>query len=149
MEPNLHTGQFLIVSRLAYRLGEPQRGDIIVFHYPDNPSEDYVKRIIGTPGDTITVENGMVYINGSLLDEPYAILEGTIPYQGRWVVPDDSYFVLGQSGPKTAIGGCWARICYREAWFVLATQILGHPITSWHPQMRLMSGRWRRISLFR
>jgi signal peptidase I len=84
MEPNLHTGQFLIVSRLSYmevgdrfQLGEPQHGDIIVFDYPGNPTDDYVKRVIGVPGDTVSIDDrGIVYINGTPIEEPYTAQSG-------------------------------------------------------------------------
>lgn len=108
MEPNLHTGQFLIVSRLHYMqigesisFGDPQRGDIVVFDFPGNPSDDYVKRVIGLPGESVTIdEAGQVFINGQLIDEPYLAPEQTQPYRGRvgtWTVPMDSYFVLGDN----------------------------------------------------
>src|SRR5690606_3273273 len=108
MESNLHTGQFLIVSRLHYMqigesisLGDPQRGDIVVFDFPGNPSDDYVKRVIGLPGETVTIdEAGQVFINGQPIEEPYLAPEQTQPYRGRvgtWTVPMDSYFVLGDN----------------------------------------------------
>jgi signal peptidase I len=115
MEPNLHTGQFLIVSRLAYKFGTPQRGDIIVFDFPGNPSDDYVKRIIGLPGDTVTIENGHVLINGNQLEEPY--LPGdtmTMPSQGRWVVPGDSYFVMGDNRAHSSDSRSWGMLQYEK-----------------------------------
>ena len=66
MEPTLHTGEFVIVNKLAYRFGEPRRGEIIVFHFPRDPEQEYIKRVIGLPGDSIQVRDGIVYIN----DEP-------------------------------------------------------------------------------
>src|SRR5690606_22509778 len=91
MEPNLHTGQFLIVSRLHYMqigesisLGDPQRGYIVVFDFPGTPSDDYVKRVIGLPGETVTIdEAGQVFINGKPIEEPYLATEQTQPYRGR------------------------------------------------------------------
>lgn len=71
MEPTFYDGQYLIVSRIDYLIGDPQRGDVIVFHYPNNTSEDYIKRVIGVPGDTIEIRDTLVYVNGDLLDEPY------------------------------------------------------------------------------
>jgi signal peptidase I len=99
MEPTLHTGQFLIVNRLIYRLGFPQRGDIIVFHYPGDPTDDYVKRIIGLPGDHLLIEGGKLYINDVLLDEPYLPENMRTFPRSRYsnVVPEDSYFVLGDN----------------------------------------------------
>ena len=63
MQPTLHEGEFVLVNKLAYRLGDFQRGDVIVFHYPRNPSEDYIKRVIGLPGDRIQMREGLLYIN--------------------------------------------------------------------------------------
>lgn len=99
MEPNLHTGQFLIVSRLAYMVGDPAHGDIVVFHYPRDPKESYVKRVIGVPGDDIIIEGRQVYVNGVLLDEPY-LSETALSYsRGHYAatIPEGSYFVLGDN----------------------------------------------------
>lgn len=111
MEPNLHSGQFLIVSRLSYEFGEPQRGDVIVFDYPNNPSDDYVKRIIGLPGDSVRIENGVVYVNDVVLDEPY--LTHSIPqfYEGQWQrVPDEQYFVLGDNRRASSDSRNWGML---------------------------------------
>jgi signal peptidase I len=110
MEPNLHTGQFLIVSRLAYRFGTPQRGDIIVFDYPGNPSDDYVKRIIGLPGDIVVIQNNQVTINGNLLDEQYLPPEDLTTGQGRWVVPDGNYFVMGDNRAHSSDSRAWGML---------------------------------------
>jgi signal peptidase I len=67
MEPTFHSDQFLIVSRVHYLFGDPQRGDIVVFHAPGNPDEDYIKRLIGLPGETIEFSGQDVYINGQRL----------------------------------------------------------------------------------
>jgi signal peptidase I len=63
MEPNLHEGQRIIISKTAYWCGEPQRGDIIVFPNPNNPNEEYIKRIIGMPGEILEIKDGIVYIH--------------------------------------------------------------------------------------
>jgi signal peptidase I len=72
MEPNLHNGERIFVNKLVY-YGLPtlQRGDIVVFWFPDNPSKSYIKRVIGLPGETVVLCNGKIYINGTPLDEPY------------------------------------------------------------------------------
>jgi signal peptidase I len=110
MEPTLHTGQFLIVSRLAYRLGSPQRGDVIVFHFPGNPNEDYVKRIIGLPGETVTIQDGRVFINGVPLQETYISPGTLIAYQGSWTVPEGSYFVLGDNRAHSSDSRTWGML---------------------------------------
>ncbi len=71
MEPTLHSGEFMIVNRLAYKLGSPQIGDVVVFHFPGNPEQEYIKRVIGLPGDRVVIANGQVSVNGQVLDEPY------------------------------------------------------------------------------
>ncbi|HEC22499.1 MAG TPA: signal peptidase I [Chloroflexi bacterium] len=109
MEPTLHTGQYLIVNRLAYRFGTPQRGDVIVFDFPGNTNDDYVKRIIGLPGETVTIENGHVYIDGVELDEPYTS-SGTPNYQGTWYVPPGSYFVMGDNRPHSSDSRSWGML---------------------------------------
>lgn len=131
MEPNFSTGQFLIVDKLTYRFfSEPQRGDIIVFDYPGNTSDDYVKRIVGLPGETIRIENGLVYVDGVLISEPYldvitpGFYEETIPPNSYWVMGDNrtsssdsrSWGVLEQS---FIIGRAWVTYWPPEQWGVI------------------------------
>jgi len=121
MEPTLHNGQYLVVSKLSYRFSEPQRGDIVVFVSPNGAGEDYIKRIVGLPGERVEIREGAVWINGYRLDEPY--LNSGIPYTGAWSLGPDEYFVLGDNranssdshawGPlprKNIIGKAW--LCY-------------------------------------
>jgi signal peptidase I len=98
MLPNFTTDQFIIVSRLSYVMSDPQRGDVVVFHYPMDPDRDFIKRVIGLPGETVTILEGRVYINGKLLDEPYIedFCRGK-SCDGEWVIPPDNYFVLGDN----------------------------------------------------
>lgn len=98
MLPNFDTDQFIIVSRLSYILGEPRRGDVVVFHYPLQSDRDFIKRVIGLPGETVTILEGRVYINGKLLDEPYIenFCRGK-SCDGEWVVGPDQVFVLGDN----------------------------------------------------
>src|SRR4051812_43490451 len=63
MEPNFHDQQYIIIDKLSYRLREPRRGEVIVFHPPNDPAQNYIKRIIGLPGETIRIDNGSVFIN--------------------------------------------------------------------------------------
>jgi len=132
MEPNLHTGQYLIVNRLAYMqvgnlitLGSPQHGDIVVFDFPRNPTDDYVKRIIGLPGDHIVINDaGQVFVNGELLDEPYLSSMAGVPYHARtgtWDVPEGSYFVLGDNRNSSSDSRSWSflerKYIVGKAWF--------------------------------
>jgi signal peptidase I len=96
MEPSLHEGQRLLVSKVSYYAGEPQRGDVIVFRPLGNSEEDYVKRVIGLPGDTVEVNKSVVYVNGVALDEPYINQSPSYTVDNK-TVPPDTYFVLGDN----------------------------------------------------
>ena len=95
MRPTLEHGEFVLVSKLSYLFGEYQRGDIIVFHFPLDPEEELVKRVIGLPGDRVLVQNSQVFVNGILLNEDY-IAQAPL-YSGEWVVMDGQLFVLGDN----------------------------------------------------
>lgn len=97
MLPTLEHGQRLLVDRLTYRFQPPQRGDVVVFRYPANPREHFIKRIIGVPGDEVRIASGTVYLNGVALQESY--LNGRmLPRSfGPIVVTEDTYFVLGDN----------------------------------------------------
>jgi len=111
MEPNLHQDQYLLVNKLEYRLHPPARGDIIVFHYPNNPADDYVKRVIGLPGETVEIKDGQVFINGVPLEEPY--LRGSTPSNYSGVVPAGSVFVLGDNRGNSSDSRMWGALPYR------------------------------------
>lgn len=101
MEPNFAEGQYLVISRLHYLLGDPQRGDIVVFNSPEADPGDpsLIKRVIGLPGETVSIENTLVYIDGALLEEPY-INEPCNTYRcpdRTWHLDDDSYFLMGDN----------------------------------------------------
>lgn len=105
MEPTLQEGQFILVNKMAYRLGDFQRGDVVIFHYPRSPEEDYIKRVIGLPGDTVKVENGQVQVNGQVLDEPYIASPPT--YNSTWAVPEGQIFVLGDNRNRSSDSHSW------------------------------------------
>jgi signal peptidase I len=102
MEPSFFTGQRIIVSRVSYLLGQPERGDIIVFESPDDPLADppLIKRLIGVPGDTVEVRDTLVYVNGTALDEPYFVngpcTASNCP-NNTWQLGPDQYFVMGDN----------------------------------------------------
>lgn len=95
MLPTLENGEFVLVSKLSYTLGEFKRGDIIVFHFPPNPKEELIKRVIGLPGDRISARHGQVYVNDIPLNEPY--IADAPYYSGDWVVTEGHLFVLGDN----------------------------------------------------
>jgi signal peptidase I len=108
MEPTLHTGEFVIVNKLAYRLGDPTISDVIVFHYPRDPEQEYIKRVIGLPGDHVRIQDGQVYVNDQSIEEPYI---STPPaYQSDWVVPEDSLFVLGDNRNNSSDSHTWGPV---------------------------------------
>ena len=100
MEPGLHNQELVLVDKWSYRFNRPGRGDVIVFVAPPNPSQDYIKRIIGLPGDVVTIKDTQVFVNGKPLDEPYIDphLQGN-PYAPttNLLIPDGAYFVLGDN----------------------------------------------------
>lgn len=105
MQPTLHEGEFILVNKLAYRLGDFHRGDIVVFHYPRDPAEDYIKRVIGLPGDTVVIENGQVMVNGQILDEPY--IKAPPQYANTWQIPEGQVFVLGDNRNQSSDSHSW------------------------------------------
>lgn len=106
MEPNLHNRQFLIISKLAYRFDEPKRGDIVVFRFPRDPSRDFIKRIVGLPGETVEIRRGQVFIDGQPLAEPYN------PRLGSYDAPPvtlgrDEVYVLGDNRNNSSDSHTW------------------------------------------
>ena len=99
MEATLQTGQLLLVSRLHYWIGEPERGDLVVFHLANYPEREFIKRIIGLPGETVELRDGQVYINGRLWNEPYLseACEPTRCPDSIWQVGEDKFFVMGDN----------------------------------------------------
>ena len=95
MNPTLQNGEYILVNKLAYKTGKPQRGDIVVFMFPMNLEEDLIKRVIGLPGESVIVKDGVVSINGTPLKEPY--INAAPFYNGEWQVPEGQLFVLGDN----------------------------------------------------
>ena len=106
MEPTLHEGQYLIVNRLSYFLAEPERGDIIVLHFPNDRSRDFIKRIVGLPGDTVSINNGEVRVNNQLIDEPY--IKDPSPNNQTWTVTEDHFFVMGDNRRNSSDSRSWS-----------------------------------------
>jgi signal peptidase I len=95
MNPTLQDGEYILVNRLAYKIGNPVRGDIVVFSFPMDLKQDLIKRVIGLPGESISVQDGRVMINGVPLEEPY--IAAPPIYNDTWVVPEGQLFVLGDN----------------------------------------------------
>jgi signal peptidase I len=159
MEPTLQTGEYLLINKAAYFhvdaaspiaqflptirngstryvFGGPERGDVAVFQAPTQPDKDFIKRVIGLPGDMVQVKSGQVFVNGQALNEPYLEFTATYnyPISGQPIrVPDDSYFVLGDNRPNSSdshlgwfvpvgnlIGKAWVAYWPPEHWGVMA-----------------------------
>lgn len=113
MVPNFLDQQFVLVNKLVYLFGEPQRGDVIVFNNPDGSRSDLIKRVIGVPGDTVEVRAGQVYINGLVTQEPYTL----IPFNydaGPVLIGTDKLFVLGDNRPASADSHTWGVLSQSE-----------------------------------
>ncbi|MBL8754777.1 MAG: signal peptidase I [Planctomycetes bacterium] len=97
MEPCLHDGDRLVVDRVSYSLGEVGRGDVVVLRYPKDPSVDFVKRVVGLPGDRVAMHGGMLTVNGSLADDYGCIVDAQELAEQE--VPPGHVFVLGDNRP--------------------------------------------------
>ncbi|HPX65312.1 MAG TPA: signal peptidase I, partial [Anaerolineaceae bacterium] len=95
MQPTLKQGYLIVVSKMAYKFGSPKRGDIIVFHHAGVEDQDYIKRVIGLPGDVVEISGGVVSINGTPLTEPY--IKEMPRYTLTETVPEGKLFVLGDN----------------------------------------------------
>lgn len=129
MERTIMTGDKLIALRTSYWFNDPERGDIVVFHYPDNEEELYIKRIIGKEGDKIEGKKGVVYRNGEPLDEPY-INEPAEDNFGPFEVPKDSYFMLGDNRNYSLDSRYW------ENTYVKKDKIIGKAFFRYYPKFK-------------
>lgn len=128
MEPNFHDGEYLLTDKLSYRFKEPARGDVIVFKPPVSQEDEYIKRIIALPGETISIKNGKFYINGKMLIENY--IPSSIYTKGKTFLPNDkeitvpqgSYFVAGDNRESSSDSRYWGFITKGDisgkAWFI-------------------------------
>jgi len=131
MYPNFHDGEYILTDKVSYRFGLPKRGDVVVFKAPKNEEVDYIKRIIGLPGDTVRVQDGKVYINDKLTIESYLpsdfpTFPGTFSAEGaNETVPDGSYFVLGDNRNHSSDSREWG--------FVTKAEIVGKAFFRYWP----------------
>jgi signal peptidase I len=97
MKPTLEEGDRILINRLAYRLGDPSRGDIVVLNSPINPEEDLVKRIVAVAGDRVAVTDGRLYVNDVPQEEPYLLEQDMRGEMAEITVPDGHVFVMGDN----------------------------------------------------
>ncbi|MDO8424362.1 MAG: signal peptidase I [bacterium] len=116
MEPNFENGDYLIIDELSYRFNDPQRGEVVVFKYPNNPSQRYIKRIIGLPGETVEVKDGKVTIlsndgKRSLLDESSYFPDTVFtPGNVQLALGVDQFFVLGDNRVASSDSRSWGAL---------------------------------------
>ena len=116
MMPNFPDGEYLLTEKVTYYLRNPERGDVVVFTPPVSDTDEFIKRVIGLPGEQIMLKDGHVYINGNLLQEPY--LRDTVVTQGgtflsdniEYTVPAGRYFLLGDNRPNSSDSRYWGPV---------------------------------------
>lgn len=129
MTNTIKIGDKVIASRLAYLFDTPQRGDIIVFRYPDDESRLFVKRLIGMPGDTVEAKDGDLYINGEVIQEDY-IKEKMDSDFPQFTVPEDSYFMMGDNRNDSWDSRYW------DHHFLTRGGIVGKVMFQYYPTVR-------------
>lgn len=133
MEKTIMTGDRFFGNRLAYLFDDPERFDIVVFKYPDDESQLFVKRVIGLPGETVEIKDGKVYINGSEtpLDDSFTPETPTGDY-GPYVVPEGSYFMLGDNRNHSGDSRFWKQP------YVQKEKIVGKAILRYFPGIKIL-----------
>ncbi|HJX58932.1 signal peptidase I [Candidatus Woesebacteria bacterium RBG_19FT_COMBO_47_8] len=130
MEPNFHDKEYLLTDKVKYKIlkESPQRGDVIVFIPPLERDKEYIKRIIGLPGETVSIKEGRIIINGEILEETY--LSAGTPTSGAYflqegeiaTVPPDEYFVMGDNRANSSDSRYWGFVPKKDlvgrAWLV-------------------------------
>jgi len=120
MIPTLQIGDHILVSKFIYHFTKPERGDLIVFKYPKDPSRDFIKRVVGLPGETLEVRHRKVYINGKLLKEDYPIFSdkeagqyGEVPIRDNFsviTIPPNKYFMMGDNRDNSLDSRFWGTL---------------------------------------
>lgn len=153
METLISPGDRLFGNRLAYKFSDPERFDVVIFKYPVDEEENYIKRIIGLPGETVRIENAKIYINDSTepLEENYLPEEWVIANDGYvFEVPDDCYLMLGDNRNVSSDARYWAEEAYNNGLvdsiedgasyqYVSRDKILGKAMFTYWPHFRLLS----------
>jgi signal peptidase I len=125
MEPRIDTDDYVLINALAYWFGPPRRGDIVAFRHERSAPSVYVKRVIGLPGDRVGIRQGVVWVNGATLDEPYVRFVDRHSF-AEVFVPRNAYYVLGDNRANSDDSRVWG--------FVPASDLIGRAIlTVWPP----------------
>jgi signal peptidase I len=123
----------LLVNKLIYHFNQPERGDIVLFNSPYNDGKQYVKRLIGLPGETVEIRRGMVYINDKLLVIPGVTIRRDYSSLEKQKIPTNNYFMLGDNRPNSADSRVWG--------FVPEDELIGEALFIYWPVNRI---RWVR-----
>ena len=114
MYPNFHDQEYVLTNLITLRFGNPVQGDVIVFKAPPDPEKDFIKRVVGLPGDTVMLKDGKVYVNGQLYDESSYLNPSVQTYGGTFLrdndtitVPANEYFVMGDNRPYSSDSREW------------------------------------------
>ena len=128
MDPTFPDKEYLLTEKVSYYLKDPQRGDVVVFQPPVSDLDEFIKRVIGLPGERVMLKSGKVYINGSLLEESYLAdtvytgTEGYIAENQEFTIPDGQYFVMGDNRPHSSDSRAWGPVAKNKitgrAWIV-------------------------------
>jgi signal peptidase I len=113
MDNNFADQEVILVDKLSYRLRQPSRGEVVIFVAPTNNKDDYIKRIIGLPGETVTIANGKVYVNNKQINEAFVSVEGKTPENATRIdkkVGIDEYFVMGDNRPHSSDSREWGTV---------------------------------------
>ncbi len=131
METTIMIGDRVFGNRLAYLKNEPERGDIVMFKFPDDEKQLFIKRIIGMPGETLEMKDGKIYINGSdtPLAEPYLNVIPVGDY-GPVQIPEDAYFMMGDNRNNSADSRYWMNT------FVYRDKIVGKAVLKYFPGIK-------------
>lgn len=135
MYPTFHDGEFILTNLVTLRIASPVRGDVIVFNAPIDAEKDFIKRVIGLPGDTIYLQDGNVYVNGKKLDESAYLHnvqtgQGDFLHEGQTItVPVDNFFVMGDNRPASSDSRQWG--------FVPKEKLIGVSMLVYWPVNRL------------
>lgn len=129
MEPTLIQGDRIIVNKLTYRINEPKRGDIMVFKYPVNPQRDFIKRLVGLPGETVEIKDSKVYINGKPIDQSF--LPTGLEYDdfAPVKIPENQYFMMGDNRNNSEDSRYWGTLPKKN--IIGKAMLIYWPSTRW------------------
>jgi len=110
MEPTLHEGQYLLISKQTHKVWPLKRGDVVVFRYPRDPKKNYIKRVIGLPGEKVSFQDSKLYIDGELVPEPWLSRQIQPSRGGEWQLGEDEYFVMGDNRSNSSDSRAWGAV---------------------------------------